>query len=526
MGNLEREIQVDIAIIGGGVGGCAAALAACRLGKKVYMTEQYDWIGGQLTSQAVPPDEHKWIEQFGCTRTYRQFRDQVRSYYRQHFPLSEYGRSAYYLNPGNGGVSRLCSEPRAMHAVLQQMLAPFVNSGKLTILTRCKIKKAHTQGNRILAVTVTQDNGEQLLIEAAYFLDATECGDVLPLAHVEYVTGAESKRETNEPHALEGDADPYDIQAFTYCFAMDYFEGEHHVIDKPVDYNFWRTFQAPFWPNPQLNWVSPDPKTLEPTEEALFPGTDKYPLFIYRRIVDRTNFLPGMYPSDISLVNWAQNDYFLGNIYDVPEHEAKKHLNQAKQLSYSLLYWLQTEAPRPDGGVGYPGLRLRPDVVGTDDGMAQAPYIRESRRIKAEFTVLEQHVSAAVRGERGAEEFPDSVGIGCYRIDLHPSMRGRNFLDISSVPFQIPLGSLIPLRVTNLLAACKNIGTTHITNGCYRLHPVEWNIGEAAGYTAAYCLEKGISPSEVRANAEKLQELQALLTSNGVELAWPKIGAV
>jgi len=29
------------------------------------MSEEYDWIGGQLTSQAVPPDEHSWVEQFG-----------------------------------------------------------------------------------------------------------------------------------------------------------------------------------------------------------------------------------------------------------------------------------------------------------------------------------------------------------------------------------------------------------------------------------------------------------------------------
>ena len=61
---------------------------------------------------------------------------------------------------------------------------------------------------------------------------------------------------------------------------MDYVEGENHVIDKPRDYDFWRCFQPPGWPNPLLNWVSPDPRTLEPTEEALFPGTDKYPLFI------------------------------------------------------------------------------------------------------------------------------------------------------------------------------------------------------------------------------------------------------
>ncbi|NEW04916.1 FAD-dependent oxidoreductase [Paenibacillus sp. SYP-B3998] len=523
---MEHEVYADIAIIGGGVGGCAAAMAACSLGKKVYLTEEYEWIGGQLTSQAVPPDEHKWIEQFGCTRNYRKFRGLVRKYYAQYFPLSDYARSVAYLNPGNGGVSRLCAEPRAMLAVLQLMLAPFLNSGRLIINTRCKVVKADTVGDEIKSVTVQDIYGGKITIHASYILDATESGDVLPLAGVEYVTGAESKCETNEPHALDGPANPRDIQAFTYCFAMDYYEGQNHRIDKPKDYHFWRSYQPDFWPNPLLNWVSPDPKTLEPTEETLFPGTDKYPLFIYRRIIDTNNFVPGTYPSDISLVNWAQNDYFLGNIYEVPEHVAERNRQQAKQLSYSLLYWLQTEAPRPDGKMGYPGLRLRPDVVGTRDGMAQAPYIRESRRIKAEFTVLEQHISAAVRGEHGAEVFPDSVGIGCYRIDLHPSMSGRNFLDISSLPFQIPLGSLIPQRTKNLLAACKNIGTTHITNGCYRLHPVEWNIGESAGYVAAFCLNKGCTPSEARANPSKLEELQALLTAQGVELSWPKIGAV
>ena len=60
-----REIEADVAIIGGGLGGCAAALAALRNGRTVVMTEPTDWIGGQLTQQAVPPDEHPWIEKFG-----------------------------------------------------------------------------------------------------------------------------------------------------------------------------------------------------------------------------------------------------------------------------------------------------------------------------------------------------------------------------------------------------------------------------------------------------------------------------
>ena len=194
-----------------------------------------------------------------------------------------------------------------------------------------------------------------------------------------------------------------------------------------------------------------------------------------------------------TLVNWPQIDYWLKPLLGVSEATKQAALRECRQLSYSFLYWMQTEAPRSDGkGYGYPGLRLRPDVVGTTDGLAKYVYVREARRILAEFTVLEEHVGLEQReGMDCAEQFDDSVGIGSYRIDLHPSTLPRTYIDISCYPFQIPLGSLIPQRIENLLPACKNLGVTHITNGCYRLHPVEWNIGEAAGALAAYLFGQG-----------------------------------
>lgn len=189
-------------------------------------------------------------------------------------------------------------------------------------------------------------------------------------------------------------------------------------------------------------------------------------------------------------------------------------ISDAKQQSLSFLYYLQTEC-------GFRGLKLRGDVVGTNDGLAKMPYIRESRRIKAEFTVFEQHVSAAChRGEIYAEKFADSVGIGFYRIDLHPTFGGDNYVDVEALPFQIPLGALIPRQTKNLLAACKNIGTTHITNGCYRLHPIEWNIGEAAGNLLAFCLKNKRSPKEVRNDQVLLKNFQRELIEKGFELEW------
>ena len=123
--------------------------------------------------------------------------------------------------------------------------------------------------------------------------------------------------------------------------------------------------------------------------------------------------------------------------------------------------------------------------------------------------------------EYNLADFFDSVGIGYYHIDLHPSSQGNNYIDFASLPFQIPLGALLPQRMDNLLPANKNIGTTHITNGCYRLHPVEWSIGEAVGLLVVYCSKKTIRPRAVRERVQLLAEFQEWIRSQGIETHWP-----
>jgi hypothetical protein len=146
----------------------------------------------------------------------------------------------------------------------------------------------------------------------------------------------------------------------------------------------------------------------------------------------------------------------------------------------------------------------------------------------AEFTVLEQHVGVSARpGADAAERFHDSVGIGAYRIDLHPpTSRARDTVDIDSFPFEIPLGALIPVRTDNLIPACKNIGTTPITSGAYRVHPVEWSIGEAAGALAATCCRLNLPPRAIRADARRLEDFQQLMMDLGAPIRWPVFGAL
>jgi hypothetical protein len=523
------ENQTDILIVGAGLGGVAGALAALRLGKRVILTEETDWIGGQLTTQLVPPDENPWIDNYntGCTASYHRLRDGIRDYYRRYYPLKDDVMANPFFNPGMGNVSPLCHEPRIALAVLQGMLAPYVSTRQLQILYFYHPIAAETDRDLVTAVTLqNKRTGDQVTITAPYIIDATELGDLLELAKIEHIIGAESQAETGEPHALEGTADPLDQQSHSWCFALDYFPNEDHTIAKPESYDFWTEYKADFWPDKLLSWTYADPITLEPICRPIFTGpTDDAhgdDLWHYRRIAYRPFYPDGFYQSDIVIVNWPQLDYWMGQLVGVSAEEKQKSLDGARELSYSLIYWMQTAAPRLDGGQGYPGLRLRGDVAGTD-GLAKQPYIREGRRIKSEFTILEQHVGVDARGDfKGAEIFPDSVGIGSYRIDLHPSYR-RTYVDIDNWPFQIPLGALIPQRVENLLPGNKNIGSTHITNGCYRLHPIEWNIGEAAGALAAYCLDKNLSPRQVRNSPTLLSDFQTLLMDTlGFELSWPE----
>lgn len=534
-----RELKCDVAVIGGGTAGCAAALAALRNGMSVVLTEETDWVGGQLTSQAVPPDEHPWIEMFGGTRSYMDYRAAVRRYYRDHYPLTAEARNNARLNPGGGSVSVLTHEPKVSLAVIEAMLAPYVTAGKLVVLLMHRPVAADTDGDRVRAVTVESLHTQaRRTITAPYFIDATELGELLPLTKTEFVTGFESKKDTGELHAPD-EAQPDNHQAFTVCFAMGYEPGADHIIDKPGSYAFWRDYIPKMkhpWPGRLLSWEMTHPVTLKPRPVILDPTVDGSPagilnLWIYRRIIRQKNYEPGYCKSDVTLVNWPQNDYWLGNLIGGTPEEHAKHLRAGKELSLSLLYWMQTEAPRPDGGAGWKGLHLRPDITGTEDGLAKYPYIRESRRIKAEFTVVEEHVGTDARmkatgkgiDDVTAERFKDSVGVGSYRIDLHPSSGGDNYIDVSSLPFQIPLGALIPRRVENLLAGSKNLGVTHITNGCYRLHPVEWNIGESAGTLAAHCVSEKVTPKSVRNTEARLSAFQRSLTDQGIQLEWPRI---
>jgi hypothetical protein len=533
-GKPKRILTCDVLIIGGGIGGVAAAQKIWNITAKngkdpstqqaifnrakplsVIMVEETDWLGGQMTAQGVSAlDENYLVDTSGSTLSYQRLRKAIRDAYKQGTRVVPDSLEDPYFNPGNCWVSYLAFEPKIALQAINSMLQPAIDHNSLKVLYRSKafrVNRASVGGlePKIASVDFADFvSGETFTVRPKICLDATELGDVVALANYDYSTGSDSRAVTGEPHAPEV-GNPENVQDFTYPFVIELRNGTKNSIDKPALFDEFEK---------QKKFSLLGYKMFAPVRIPDSDGT-YLPFWEYRRLIDATNFEDPNYANDLAVINWESNDLREFNIIDQTPAVQAEHLARGKLVSLGFLYWLQNRAPRDEGGEGYSELLLRHDILGTTDGLSKFPYIRESRRVKSKKTIVEQDIVSAFNLGARAKFFSDSMGIGFYPVDIH----GRQEVagaGQKTKPFQIPLGGLIPFAGGNLLPACKNIGTTHITNGAYRLHPVEWAIGEAQGALAAYALASKLKTSDLCQDTERLRTLQRLLVESGVPLYW------
>ncbi len=489
----------EILIAGAGMGGIGAALRAAERGHQVCLTEEATWIGGQATAAGVSAlDENKFIEITGGTRLYNEFRRRIRDYYKRAYkPLN----ASTNFNPGGCYVSSLCFEPKIGVQVLEEMLKVHKN---IRLFRRTRVLDLERTNNAITAALLWNiDKNQALRIIPKFVLDSTEMGDLLPLAKTPYTVGAEAKSLTGEPHAAQA-ANPACVQSFTYPFIIEHRPGESHTIAKPADFETIRDHQ-PFgfllnYPV-ENGWRGRFEYTMFGDDPPIPNNMSPKPFFPWRRVFNGAAY-PGKH-TDMALMNWPRQDYHDETVLDRTPEDTARVLQNAKKVSMAFLYWLQNDQKTP-------ALKLRLDQMGTPDGLAQLPYIRESRRIQAQGMVREQDIVFENSPRARAVNFPDSVGTGFYMVDIHPCGANEKGTMMMPKPFQIPMSALRPKDLTNFLPASKNLGVTHLTNGAYRLHPIEWNIGEAAAAMASAQL-KGTNTTEA---------IQTELANAGVQIFW------
>ena len=207
------------------------------------MTEETDWIGGQLTSQAVPPDEHPWIESFGGTQSYRAYRNGVRQYYRDHYPLTAEARSQPASTPAAAASP---PHPRAESVAgrARSLLAPYVSGGRLILLLRHKPVGADTPGrprprrHRARACATGADRTiEAPLLPRRHRTGRPAAADPNRVRHRLRV----AKGDRRAPRARPKRSRPI-IRPSPSASRWATEPGEDHTIDKPAEYAFWRDY--------------------------------------------------------------------------------------------------------------------------------------------------------------------------------------------------------------------------------------------------------------------------------------------
>ena len=500
----------DVVIVGGSFGGVAAALAAAAdPNVRVALLEASNWIGGQATSQGVS----RWDEanvallQTTCgTKSYRDLRHSISEFYHNNAILSQFGARQTHFNPGFAATNFPFSvEPSVTQRILSEHVAAL--SARLDLHLQTTVVAVEVQNGAVQSLTTSAGD----TFTARAYLDATDLGDLLPLANLPWKIGAEAHADTNEPDA-PAVAHREWIQPITVPIAIERRDGENHVITPPANYDDIARNQNFHVVDGDINGV------LQP-----LPGGQES-IFGYRQYIDARNFDDPNYARDRTTLNVGSNDYMAATLPSGNAERDKQIYEGARDASRAFLYWLQTQVPRDDGnGNGYPGLMVSSSAFGTQDGCAPQAYVRESRRIDAEERILQQDIAkqSLPAGSPRARLFQKSCGIGNYGIDVHAATGpGTPWLAFETLPFQIPLGSLLPKQLNNFIAACKNIGSTHLTSGAYRVHPVEWAIGEAAGILAAFAARQGVSPKDVFQQDDRRITYQFRLLARGVPIYW------
>jgi len=197
--------DADFVILGGGLGGIAAALSICSAGRTVILVEESDRIAGCFTYQDTSVySENRFVETSGTSRSYQEFRENIRQWYKDNdqTPPSFFPRRFPGMKDFAG--DNFCFETEAALDVIDEMLAKNIERGKLTVISRHKVAKVVTFSTRIASLhAVDMDSLVCNQITGWMIVDATRNGYILPLSGIDYVCGMESARDTGEPHAAD-----------------------------------------------------------------------------------------------------------------------------------------------------------------------------------------------------------------------------------------------------------------------------------------------------------------------------------
>ncbi len=508
----------DIIIAGGGMSGVSAAIQATRLGASVLIIEPTNMLGGQATAAGVSTmDDMTRLKESGI---YREFMNRVRSHYSA---MRKSIATSYWKTDGKA------FEPKVGSDILKDM----AKSADVIYHSEIISVKSSSAGKIITAKTPQGSKNFTCKI----LIDATEYGDVIPLAGLKYRSGNSVSPDMN-PDSM--------IQDITWtAIIRKYPKGvpEHLRPKSPLpEYERARKNYLAYVSRNSFGAGNRSPFKL-PAEFSAHNG--------YRAVPD--SYSPGSYTGarkdwkriTKTGVNWGNDypgQYGWDEKYGIPiayleDKSFREHINREALIkTLHFIYYIQNELGESWSVDENEYDDLPKEAEGLPDEWKNiarhfppVPYVRESRRIVGDYTYNSHAIytnSESYRNGKKNQEISDTIAIGGYILDLHTGDDDDDFehelgerqaamrTHEPAGAFQVPMRIFIPASDDNFLAAEKNLSMSRLATSALRLQPVCMMTGQAVGTLAALAVSYDVKPRDIHA-----VHVQKVLADSGVMLS-------
>ncbi|GAB3596456.1 FAD-dependent oxidoreductase [Microbacterium tumbae] len=436
----------DVIVCGGGPSGNMAAIAAGRAGAKTLIIEKYGFIGGMATSAWLGPISPM---HFGDERVIAGIPEEFVERMRRA------GGSTGHLrctNPhGSGAYLGFYDREHYKWTAIQMLQEAGVD-----ILFHSFVSDVVVEGNTVCGVEVTNKSGKRLYT-AKVVVDATGDGDVAALAGAEHTVGNE--HGVSQPSTLMFDMANVDTRRLK------------EYMDSHLDNFEWASEMVAL--QPFAEELQQEHFVGQGFLDLVGEGLESGELYLGR---DSILFLTTTHPGLIHF----NSTRIAGIDGRSAESLTEGEIDGRKQVM-SLAAYIVKHVP------GFENAYLA--GTGTQVG------IRESRHITGEYVITGEDV---LHGRK----FDDVVARGYFPIDIH-NLKGKEGYAGGGVwtdpedSYDIPMRTLIPIRLDGLVMAGRAISATHEAHGSLRTQGGAMGIGHAAGALASQAALRDERPRKV-----------------------------
>ena len=451
--------NVDVLVVGAGMAGVCAAVAAARGGARTVLTDRYAFLGGNATAGLLGNflTFHNMKGEQICGGIPQEIVDELIKLggaFPEGHLHNAYGNS-YSVTPQDGEVLKLVNQKLCLEAGVDLVLNTYTIGPVM-------------DGDRVAGARIVNKSGESE-IRAQIVIDASGDADIAAQAGAPFHLGDEEGKMMS-------------ISLFSRMGNVDLDRHLQHVKANPMNFMLGE--------DPYIG------KSREEIAAGLRTHKD-YPLVTgYYESVKLAQSRGEFHPNRQRVV------FSITNIPGVVT------INSTSMLGYSGIDNDDLNQVAIEGREQVFKVRdfYRKYAPGFEEcyvmDSASAIGVRETRRIIGEETLTTEDCVEARKG-------PRDIGQGAYCLDVHQPtgvIEHKHIRDGES--YGIPYGIMLPQKIENCLVAGRPVSSDRFANGSVRNQAHIMTIGQAAGTAAAMCAERRTTPRElpVEPLREKLRQ--------------------